>query len=132
MKTSTAAHTVKYRPAAVGPMERSNPPTVCSCCGREDLKKTVPVTDGAVVLWMGRSCAAKACGVGVKEYDRAREAVQSEAAQLESERHRAALALYVEWLRATTGMTDDFKARQALGGQKAALALYTSETGRTL
>lgn len=81
---------------------------------------------------MGRSCAATACGMGVKEYARTREAAQNEADRHESDRHRAALATYTEWLRATTGMSDDFKARQALGGQRAALALYTRETGRTL
>lgn len=62
---------IKFRPAATSAMERANVPSVCECCGREDLKKTVKVTNGETTLWMGTGCAAKACGIGIKEFGKA-------------------------------------------------------------
>ena len=68
----------KFRPAATSAMERANAPSVCECCGREDLKKTVKVTNGATTMWMGTGCAAKACGVGIKDFGKALKAEQDQ------------------------------------------------------
>lgn len=54
-------------------------PTTCACCGREGLQKTVKMTDGETVVWMGVGCAAKAAG-GARRY--ARELEKAEANRL--------------------------------------------------
>jgi len=52
---------VRFRPAHLSTFERFNVPSVCGCCGREGLKKTVKVTNGVTTMFMGTGCAAKAC-----------------------------------------------------------------------
>ena len=68
---------IKFRPAATSAMERASVPSVCECCGREDLKKTVKVTNGETTLWMGTGCAAKACSMGIREFGKALGAEQT-------------------------------------------------------
>jgi hypothetical protein len=129
MKTTAS----KFRPAPMSAMERFNVPTVCECCGREDLTKTVKVTDGAAVLWMGTGCAAKACGVGVREFGKAMKAEQD--AQDAAERqereaaHRAEDARWQSFLdaRCPEKRGDRFSQIQALGGGTAAREAYKTE-----
>ncbi len=82
----------KFRPAATSAMERANVPSVCECCGREDLKKTVKVTNGATTMWMGTGCAAKACGVGIKDFGKALKAEQDQHDAAERKAHYNAVA----------------------------------------
>lgn len=63
--------TVRFHPAHLSAFERFNMPTTCGCCGREGLKKTVKVTDGTRVLFMGTGCAMKACRMGEKSFAKA-------------------------------------------------------------
>ncbi len=51
-------------------------PSTCECCGREDLKRTVKMTDGSAVMWMGVGCAAKGTGVSVREINAAERTAQ--------------------------------------------------------
>ena len=46
-------------------------PTTCGCCGREGLKKTVKVTNGEAVMFMGTGCALKACRMSDKVWQKA-------------------------------------------------------------
>lgn len=58
MQTTPAT---KFRPVHLSAFERFNVPSVCGCCGREGLKKTVKVSNGVTTMFMGTGCAAKAC-----------------------------------------------------------------------
>lgn len=123
-----ATHTIKFRPAATSAMERANVPNVCGCCGREELKKTVKVvsSDGATTLWMGTGCAAKACGIGVKEFGKSlkreqdvQDTVDQKAADVE---RRAYMA---RWHAHLDAKCPQFKGEiclqlEALGGMKVA------------
>lgn len=120
--------TIKFRPAATSAMERANVPSVCGCCGREELKKTVKVVsmDGSTVLWMGTGCAAKACGMGVKEFGKSLKREQD--AQDDSEiraRDAAAAARHLRWkahldAKCPQFAGDVFRQLEALGGMKIA------------
>jgi ribosomal protein L37AE/L43A len=121
MKTAT---TLRLRPAATSAQERANVPTTCQCCGREGLKRTVKMTDGAAVLWLGTGCAAKAMGVGIKEYQKAADAVQSEADKAAQAAWRAEDARWGEFLTAAAGPGQRFEQIARLGGGVAARARY--------
>ena len=122
--------TTKSRPAATSAMERANVPSTCQCCGREDLQKTVKVTDGTTTLWMGTGCAAKACGMGIKEFGKALKSEQTtqDAAdrRAEDEARRAELARWFAFLDgacpAHKGVA--FEQIRVLGGINAARAAY--------
>ncbi len=82
-----------FRPAATTALERASMPSTCGCCGREELKRTVKMTDGAAVVWMGVGCAAKGTGVSVREVNATARAAQNEADAAEAqvaEDHRRA------------------------------------------
>lgn len=98
----------------------------CQCCGREELKKTVPVRrrGGGDIVWMGTGCAAKACGMGLREYKAAVDAAEKVLRSEEQKAHDAELARWSAWLHAQTGMTDIFLAIQKLGGYPVARAAY--------
>lgn len=116
----------KFRPAATSAMERANVPSVCGCCGREELKKTVKVTDGVTTMWMGTGCAAKACGVGVREFSRDLKTAQNaQDAAERAERDREHAAHMARWsahlnARCPAFAGDIFRQVQSLGGFKAA------------
>lgn len=57
----TTTQSVRFRPVHLSAFERFNVPSTCGCCGREGLKKTVKVSNGAATMFMGTGCAAKAC-----------------------------------------------------------------------
>lgn len=122
--------TTRYHPAATSALDRVDSPTTCQCCGREGLKKTVKMTDGVAVVWMGTGCAAKAMGVGVSEYQRGAKAVQKVADDAErSEReaeHRADDAAWQAHLDALVPSLhgDRFRQIQSLGGFRVARASF--------
>lgn len=65
-----------FRPAATTALERASMPDSCQCCKRQGLKRTVKMTDGSSVMWMGVGCAAKGTGVSVREINAAERDVQ--------------------------------------------------------
>jgi len=81
----------------------------CACCGREELKKTVPVApvDGGDMRWFGVGCAAKACGAGLPEFRRQVRAaeVAQEAAEVVERRkaHEVELARWMGFLASRHG-----------------------------
>jgi len=65
---NTAQQTNAFRPVATNSFETFSMQTTCDCCGRENLKKTVKISDGKVVMWVGVGCAAKKCGMSSKGF----------------------------------------------------------------
>jgi hypothetical protein len=128
---SSAETMTRFRPAATSAMERANVPSVCGCCGREELVKTVKVisADGTIV-WMGTGCAAKACGMGVKDFGRgmkrAQDAQDSAEKAAADAAHRAEDARWQAHLDAKCPALRGkrFEQLQALGGYRAARADY--------
>lgn len=125
--------TLRFRPAATNAFDRTNNPTTCQCCGREDLKKTVKMTDGNAIVWMGTGCAAKAMGVGIKVYTAEARAVQktaddAEALAREAER-KAWDARWQAFLdaRAPQLRGDRFLQIEALGGYSKANAEFVAQ-----
>ncbi len=134
--------TARFRPAPMNAFERQSSPTECQHCGRVELRRTVKVTDGNAVLWLGTGCAAKAMGVGLTEYRREAKAVQDAAEAAEQNARDAAdRARHAAWVafldRAAPPVTiqTDFGPRKAsvgeqikaLGGMAAARALFDAE-----
>ena len=108
----------------------------CACCGREELKKTVPVApvDGGDVRWFGVGCAAKACGVGLPEFRRqvrADEAAQEAAEAVERRKaHEVELARLMGFLSRATGIHGDiYAAINKLGGYDIARSTYRAQNG---
>lgn len=52
-----------FRPVGLTPFERFNLPSTCGCCGRTGLKKTVKMTDGTAIIFMGTGCAMNAMNI---------------------------------------------------------------------
>ncbi len=138
MSTATA----RFRPAPMNAFERLSSPTECQHCGRVELRRTVKVTDGTAVLWLGTGCAAKAMGVGLTEYRREAKAVQDAAEAAEQDARAAADRVkHAEWVafldRVSPPVTivTDYGSRQtgifeqvkALGGMTAARAMFDAE-----
>lgn len=123
MKTTSG--TAKYTPAMVKQALR---PSECGCCGRSELKKTVPVRPvaGGDVVWMGTGCAARACGMGIPEFRRSVEQVEEAARKAQGAASTAKNAQWAAWLRERTGK-DVFEAIRELGGMATARALFRGE-----
>ncbi len=134
--------TTRFRPAPMTAFERQSSPTECQHCGRVELRRTVKVTDGDAVLWLGTGCAAKAMGVGLTEYRREAKAVQDAAEAAEqAARDAADRAKHAAWVafldRAAPPATihTDFGPRKAsvgerikaLGGMTSARAMFDAE-----
>ena len=110
--------------------------TDCECCGRTNLKKTVIVAvldaDGNTdsIAYYGTVCAAKATKRTVKQItdevsaaDAARRATaQAQAAERSAREYRA----YMAWLTNITGIADQWKAQQSLGGAPVAHRMYAA------
>ncbi len=132
---------IKFRPAATSAMERASVPSVCECCGREDLKKTVKVTNGETTLWMGTGCAAKACSMGIREFGKALKVEQdAQDSKEQTEREAARRAECDHWFAFLTdavgpvyswpgGPIDRFRQIEKLGGPTAARAAYKAKYG---
>ena len=108
----------------------------CACCGREELKKTVPVApvDGGDMRWFGVGCAAKACGAGLPEFRRQVRAaeVAQEAAEVVERRkaHEVELARWMGFLAQATGIHGDiYAAINKLGGYDIARSTYRAQNG---
>jgi hypothetical protein len=117
-----------YRPAATTAFERATMPTTCECCKREGLKRTVKMTNGDAVMWMGVGCAAKGTGISVQEIKRlerdAQQTADDEAAAVARAEHAA---FFARWSAHLDALCPPFRGRialqvAALGGMKAASA----------
>lgn len=134
--------TTRFRPAPMNAFERLSSPTECQRCGRVELRRTVKVTDGDAVLWLGTGCAAKAMGVGLTEYHREAKAVQDAADA--AERHARSVAdraqdaawqAFLDRAAPPWRIESDFGGRmagrfeqiKALGGMTAARAMFDAE-----
>lgn len=131
---SNATTSTKYRPAATSAFERYSTPSECGCCGRENLKTTVKMAapDGSIV-WMGTGCAAKAMGVGVKEYKAAAKSVEDAAEAVRKAARCAFLrAQAIRWTAycAANGGPGDQWAQEARLGMAGRRAFQTIERAR--
>lgn len=131
LEPMTTNGTVKYTPAMV---KQAFCPSECGCCGRSELKKTVPVRPvaGGDVVWMGTGCAARACGVGVPEFRRQVEALEKTERDAAARIQNAEQVRWEAWVMAKTGrrLVDAFDAIQALGGMASVRAQYREEVTR--
>jgi hypothetical protein len=116
-----------WRAAAVSGFARFNPPTTCGSCGREELNRTVPMTNGDRVVWMGTGCAEKAAGKPAAELRNDHKMAQAALDTVEETARRAELAAFQAWVTRTTGL-DYMRGWLALGGMAKARALYASRT----
>lgn len=141
-----ATTNVRYRIGATSAMERANVPSECSCCGREDLKKTVklvPLAGGSPV-WFGTGCAAKALGMGVPAFRKEAKRLQDEqdardfAARAAADRRET--EAWFAWLTARAGSAVvlyhgqlDVRATALAAGFEGVIEarrVYRAETGR--
>ena len=81
--------------------------TVCECCGRTNLKKTVVLSNGDGEVRYGTECAARAMKIKKGDVEKAvRSAEKSKAEEIEKARRAEAFAVeqaYGEWLARTYG-----------------------------
>lgn len=121
-----------YRFGELGPGESLQSPSVCDCCGREDLKRTVKlINPGGAVVWYGCGCAARVMGLAPKTVRAAKKAAEEQAdtaARLAREaEHRASDALWQAFLDSAAGPVGDrFKQIEALGGYAAARVRFAA------
>lgn len=99
--------------------------TVCECCGRTNLKKTVALDDGSQVVRYGTECAARALKWSLSQTKRELARVEKEREGAEASRRAAEAsretARWESWLKTTcpaASSTSD--AIRSLGGFKAA------------
>lgn len=74
MQTTTTQK--NFRPIGLSAFERFNLPSTCGCCGREGLKKTVKMTDGTTIVFMGTGCAQKAMDIDPDNFKAAQKRTQ--------------------------------------------------------
>lgn len=104
--------------------------TMCECCGREDLKRTVAISfDGAAAVYYGTTCAARAIKTTAAD-------VRAAARRADDDKKAAARAIRDAEFRAedarwqsflderAPGGTDRFTQIERLGGYAAARAAY--------
>lgn len=66
-----------FRPVGLSPFERFNLPSTCGCCGRQNLKRTVKMTDGTAIVFMGTGCAQNAMSIDPDNFKAAQKHAQS-------------------------------------------------------
>lgn len=66
-----------FRPVGLAPFERFNLPSTCGCCGRTGLKKTVKMTDGTSIIFMGTGCAMNAMHIDPDNFKAAQKRAQA-------------------------------------------------------
>lgn len=103
--------------------------TVCECCGRDDLKRTVAISfDGAAAVYYGTTCAARSIKTTAADIRAsARRAMDAKIAAERAERDakfRAEDALWQSFLDARSPGRDRFSQIESLGGYAAARAAY--------
>jgi hypothetical protein len=118
-----------YRFAQLSIGESLTSPTVCECCEREDLKRTVKlVSPEGRAVWFGTGCAARAMGIAPKlvraaKRDAEATAVAEQDAIVRAQR-ASVDAAWQAFLDATAGVGERFSQIERLGGYKVARALF--------
>jgi hypothetical protein len=80
-----------YRYAELARGEALQSPSVCDCCGREDLKRTIKlVNPEGRAMWVGCGCAARLLGTDTKTVRAAKKAAEDRAYEIEQAAKRAA------------------------------------------
>lgn len=86
------------------------------------------LTDGSAVVWFGRGCAAKAMGIGIREYEQQAKEMQKVADDAERCARDAAWkaedGAWQAFLDARAPGLDRFRQIESLGGYSAAQGLY--------
>lgn len=120
-----------YRFAELAQGEGLQSPSVCDCCGREELKRTVKlINPEGRSVWYGAGCAARAMNVEKKVVTAAKKAAEDRAYELERSERQAAWKLTdAAWQafldRVAPGM-DRYDQIRSLGGMAKARELYRS------
>lgn len=121
------------RPAPMTALDRAVTGGTCECCGREELKRLVKLTDGARVVWYGVGCAARAVGQTERVFRAAAKRAQDEHDAREAAAAAAArdaeFARWCGWVQARTGVSCPERLHAALhevypGGAAKARADY--------
>src|SRR5690606_28942982 len=125
-----------YQFAELARGESLQSPSVCDCCGREGLKKTVKlVNPEGRIVWFGVGCAAKAMSCPEKLVRKAREAaIDAETTRERAERDREWRERDAQWQAFLDASGPEFvrnRLRQieALGGYAKARARFLAECG---
>ncbi len=101
-----------YRFAELARGESLQSPSVCDCCGREDLKKTVKlINPEGRPVWYGVGCAARSMGTTTKTVRAAKRAAEVAAINAEQ------IARNTEW-RLTDASWQAFLDRAAGPGER--------------
>lgn len=106
--------------------------TVCECCGRSDLKKTLVLDDGGATVYYGSECGARAMKTTVNKVRRDVTALrQQEQLKARRERHIRRNREADKWDRFLDEMTgkpgaSTLEKVRLLGGIGAASKLYES------
>lgn len=122
-----------YRFAELARGEALQSPSVCECCGREDLKRTIKLInpDGRPV-WFGCGCAARAMGVDTKTVRAAKKRAEDAAAEAaraaDHEAHRLTDATWQAFLDRMAPGKERYEQIRSLGGMAKARELM-KQTG---
>jgi ribosome-binding protein aMBF1 (putative translation factor) len=134
MLTGMSKSEATYKPAATSAIERASMPTVCECCGREQLKRTVKmVSVTGSVMWMGVGCAAKGSGVSVREINQAEREKQNEYDKAQDQaKAKVRIEEQARWQAHLDSRCPEFRGQvlrqiQALGGMATARVGFSFE-----
>jgi hypothetical protein len=118
-----------YRYAELARGEALQSPSVCDCCGREDLKRTIKlINPEGRPVWFGCGCAARVMGIDVKLVRAAKKAAEDRAYEAEQaanrEAHRLSDAAWQAFLDSVAPGADRYTQIRSLGGMAKARELY--------
>lgn len=113
--------------------EAMQSPSVCDCCGREDLKRTIKlINPEGRVMWVGCGCAARLMGAPVKVVRAAKKAAEDRADAAEQAekqaQHRLTDATWQAFLDSQVPGMDRYNQIRALGGMAKARELLKSQS----
>lgn len=120
-----------YRFAELALGEALQSPSVCDCCGREDLKRTIKlINPEGRPVWFGCGCAARAMSVDLNLVRAAKKAAEDRAYEAEQTAkqaaHKVTDAAWQAFLdRVAPGM-GRYEQIRSLGGMAKARELYKS------
>lgn len=121
-----------YRFAELARGEALQSPSVCDCCGREDLKRTIKLInpDGRPV-WYGCGCAARVMGIETKTVRAAKKAAEDRAYEAEQAakraQHRLDDATWQAFLDRVAPGLNRYEQIRSLGGMAKARELMKSQ-----
>lgn len=121
-----------YRFAELARGEALQSPSVCDCCGREDLKRTIKlINPEGRPVWFGCGCAARVMGIGIKTVRAAKKRAEDAACEAEQAAKRAAHevtdAMWQAFLDRNAPGLDRYNQIRTLGGMAKARELMKSQ-----